>query len=226
MPAIQSSESTRIRSKRAVVGLDELRERRREPSRRLLERQVEQDLHLVAPRHAGRATGSRAPRRRTPRAAGRPSSSSSVVRLMRSIRNVRRSSRRWSCAARYQRAEWTTSPYGLSSRRVRSPEIRPVRGAHAAPAADGVGEQQHGVARDRRARARRGGEAERRLERLDAAAQQVGQHAVDLRERPVGRAPRRCRAPAGARRSARARSTTASSSESISGGRRYPGRTR
>ena len=76
-------------------------------------------------------------------------------RRIRSIRNVRRSSRRWSWAARYQRPAWTTSPYGLSSRRVRSPVERAVARPHAQPSPDRLGEEEDGVARDRRAGPRR-----------------------------------------------------------------------
>ena len=56
----------------------------------------------------------------------------------------------------------------------------------------GVGEQERGAAGDRRRRLGRRREAERRLERLDAAADGVRQDAVDLRERAVhavGREP-------------------------------------
>ena len=45
-----------------------------------------------------------------------------AARRIRSTRKVRRSSRPWSYAARYQRPEWTTRPCGLSARRVFSPE--------------------------------------------------------------------------------------------------------
>ena len=74
-----------------------------------------------------------------------------------------------------------------------------------------------------RRRARR--EVERRLERLHAAAQPIGQDAVDLRERALGRigGPDRPSRPAACTPSATA---TASSSVSMSGGSRYPGRIR
>ena len=57
-------------------------------------------------------------------------------RVMRSTRNVRRSSRPWSYAARYQRPACTTRPCGLSSRRVALARERAVRAAHAPPAPD------------------------------------------------------------------------------------------
>ena len=85
--------------------------------------------------------------------ASKPSGASTAVseiarrRRIRSTRNVRRSSRRWSCAARYQRPEWTTRPCGLSSRRVSSPENARYVPANSAPPPDGVGQEEHRVAR-------------------------------------------------------------------------------
>ena len=72
--------------------------------------------------------GTRASERLTCAAASKPSgaatavSSVSATRDMRSTRNVRRSSRSWSCATRYHRPECTTRPCGLRWRSVSSPE--------------------------------------------------------------------------------------------------------
>ena len=119
--AAQSSEPTRIRSKRPVLGLDELGERRGNASRGLVERKVEQDLDLPAPGTCARATSRRTRRRRSPRAAWTAGSSDDAGGAIRSTLNVRRSSRPWSYAARYQRPVCTTRPSGLSSRLSSSP---------------------------------------------------------------------------------------------------------
>ena len=72
--------------------------------------------------------GTRASERLTSATASNPSgggsagSSVMATRDIRSTRNVRRSSRPWSNAARYHLPEWTTSPCGLSSRSLSSPE--------------------------------------------------------------------------------------------------------
>ena len=67
-------------------------------------------------------------------------------------RNVRRSSRRWSYAATYQRPRWTTSPYGLSSRSDSSPANVRYAGTERA---GGVGSRRPAGARGRRRRRRR-----------------------------------------------------------------------
>ena len=61
---------------------------------------------------------------------------------------------------------------------------------HAPPAADGVGEHEDGLARDRRTGGGAGSEPERSLERLDLAAEIGRQDAVDLLQRPRGRPAR------------------------------------
>ena len=65
------------------------------------------------------------------------------MRRIRSTRNVRRSSRVWSWAARYQRPEWTTRPCGLSSRSDSLARKTCGRRSQPAAAADRVGEEQH-----------------------------------------------------------------------------------
>src|SRR5262245_51693753 len=64
---------------------------------------------------------------------------------------------------------------------------RPVPAAQAPPTADRVAEQQRELARDGRRARRAAREVERRLERLDLAAERVGQDAMDLRERALDR---------------------------------------
>ena len=64
---------------------------------------------------------------------------------------------------------------------------RAVAALHAEPSADGLGEEEHGVARDRSAGPRGGGEPERRLERLDPASERVREHAMELLESAVDR---------------------------------------
>jgi len=66
--------------------------------------------------------------------------------------------------------------------------VRFVLGPDPTAPADRVGEQQHRLARNRRAGPGGARERECRLERLGAPAERVRQHAVDLRERAVDRA--------------------------------------
>ena len=66
--------------------------------------------------------------------------------------------------------------------------MRAVLGLDPAAATDRVGEQEDGLARDRRTGPGRRRERERRLECFGPAAQRVGQHAVDLRQSAVDRA--------------------------------------
>ena len=107
---------------------------------------------------------------------------------MRSTLNVRRSSRRWSYAARYQRPEWTTSPCAAQLAPRLVARERAVRPANSASPPD---RRRRGGGRccpaPAPAPARTRGEVERRLERLDLTPEPVGQDAVDLHERALGR---------------------------------------
>jgi len=94
----------------------------------------------------------------------------------------------------------------------------------AAAAPDRLGQPQERRAGGGSADRRRCREAERRLERLDAPTQLVGQDAVDLRERAVG--GRTLALEAEPPRRDQSTTTVASSSSSINGGRRNPGRSR
>ena len=118
---------------------------------------------------------------------------------------MRRSSRPWSYAARYQRPECTTRPCGLTSRVVSSPANARVAEAEAQPPSDRLGDEERDVALYRRALTLGRREPERRLERLDLAPERVRQHPVELRERAVDRALAGLRGPADGRRAARAR---------------------
>ena len=149
--AVQSSEPTRMRSSVCPSRLGELGERCGKTPRRLLQRQVEQHLDLVAPRRARERAadvgdGIEVVGRRATAACFE-----TAARRIRSTRNVRRSRRSWSYAARYQRPECTTSPCGLSSRCVSLAREGRVAGPQPQAPADRVRQQQHRPA-GRRAR--------------------------------------------------------------------------
>ena len=171
----------------SVVGLDQLRKRGREAPCGAVDGEVEQ--HSTS-----WPQGTRASERLTCSTASKPSGagSAAVVEQNRPAHTVD-PERAQVVAQVVVRGE---VPAGRMDDEAVGAQLAPgplarvgaVPGPDAAPAADGVGEQEDGVARHRRPGPRRGGEAERRLERDDPPAEEVGQHAVDLRERAVGRA--------------------------------------
>ena len=103
------------------------------------------------------------------------------------MRNVRRSSRRWSNAGEVPAAGMDDEPVRAQLAARPLAAVGAVPRADALAASDGLCENEHRVACDGRPGAGRRREAERGLERLDAAAEQVGEDAVDLVERAVHR---------------------------------------
>ena len=111
-----------MRSTVVPLLVDQLGERRRDAPGRLVDGGGRGRPPPPSATARARATYSRTRRRRNLTGGSTAASAIARSRRMRSTRNVRRSSRRWSWAARYQRPEWTTRPCGLSSRLVSSPE--------------------------------------------------------------------------------------------------------
>ena len=170
-----------------TLGLHELRDRRRDAIGGLVDREVELDDHLPAPRDvreraADVGDGVEVLLRRQPPTLGerdlrhavdpeRPPVGAAVV--------VRR---------QVPAAGVDDEPVGADVARGLLAGEGAVGEGEAVSAPDRLGDEQRDVAVDGGAGALGRREAERRLERLDAASEQVGKDTVDLRERAVDRA--------------------------------------
>ena len=171
-----------MRSSVALAVLDELGERRRQARRSLLVGKLEQDLHLPRPRHPRQRPADvvdrvEAGRRLVGLAVGErdPADAVDPERPLRRPAVVVRGE--VPAAAVHDQAVRAHAPVGSLS------GVRPVREANATASPDRVREPEHRVASHGDALERPPREPERRLERLDLAAQQRRQHPVDLRER-------------------------------------------
>ncbi len=175
-----------MRSSVPSLGRLQLRERGREPGGGLVGGQLEQYLDLPSPRHPRQRAAHVCHRvevvRRLDRGAVRDGRSTHAVDAERAHVVARVVERR------------EIPPSGMDDEAERA-EVAPghlaleraVRRADPPAAADRLGDEEHGVAGDGLPDRRPAGEADRALECGDLPAQRRGEHAVDLRERPVGR---------------------------------------
>jgi hypothetical protein len=155
--------------KRAVAGLDELGERGGQPTRRLMDGEVERHLDLDAPRHAREGAADvldrvEPVRRRECRASDDPRRAHAVDPERPEVLTqvvVRGEVPAPGVDDEAVRAQLAPRPLAA---------VRAVAGPHPPAAPHRVGEQEHRVSRDRRSRPLRAREAERRLERLDPPA--------------------------------------------------------
>ena len=119
--------SARMRRTVAAAGGGQLGHRRRQAAGGGVERGGRARRLDLPPRRDARERGADwCPRRRSPSGGGRGAAvrPSPLTSRIRSTRNVRRSSRVWSWAARYQRPACTTRPWGEVARRLARPRRR------------------------------------------------------------------------------------------------------